>query len=76
MSDKEPKHVEPGDTGVDSRDAQSAWVGGGRLPTGLSTSRIGDANEGSQGKRHPYAWVAAWFGAVIVVIAVLVLILR
>jgi hypothetical protein len=76
VTDTEPRHAETTDTGIDSHDAQSAWSGGGSLPMGLSTTRIADANQGSQGKRHPGVWVAAWFGAVIVAIAALVLVLR
>jgi hypothetical protein len=76
MTGSEPKHLEPDEAGTESREAQSAWIGGGRTQPILSASRFGDANEGSRDKRHPYVWVAAWFGGVIVVIAALILILR
>ena len=76
MTGSEPKHIDPDEAGTESREAQSAWVGGGRTQPILSASRFGAANEGSRGKRHPLLWVAAWFGGVILVIAVLVLILR
>lgn len=71
-----PKHLEPNEAGTESRDAQSAWVGGGRSQPLLSASRFGAANEGSRGRRHPYAWAAAWVGSAVAVVVVLILILR
>jgi hypothetical protein len=71
-----PKHLEPNEAGTESRDAQSAWVGGGRSQPLLSASRFGAANEGSRGRRHPYAWAATWVGGAVAVVAALILILR
>jgi hypothetical protein len=42
----------------------------------LSTSVMSAANEGSSNKRRPWLWALGWVGAIVVVIAVLILILR
>jgi hypothetical protein len=76
MAGSEPKHLGPGEAGTESRDAQSAWVGGGRTQLMLSAERFGAANEGSRNRRHPLAWAAAWVGGVCAVIALLVVVLR
>ena len=76
MSGSEPRHLGPEEAGIESRDAQSAWVGGGRTQLMLSAERFGAANEGSRGRRHPAAWAAAWSGGVVAVIALLVVLLR
>jgi len=69
-------HIEPGEAGTESREAQSAWVGGGRTQLMLSAERLGAANEGSRQRSHPMAWAAAWVGGACAVIAILVVILR
>jgi hypothetical protein len=76
MTDGESRHLGPEEAGTESRDAQSALVGGGRAQTYLSAERFGAANEGSRQRRHPGAWAAAWLGGVVAVIAIIVLILR
>ncbi|HTX68284.1 MAG TPA: hypothetical protein VMH50_03940 [Thermoleophilia bacterium] len=76
MSGSEPRHLQPGEAGTESHDAQSALVGGGRSQLYLSASRFADANEGSQGKRRPWVWALGWAGGIVVVIAALILILR
>ena len=76
MAGSEPRHLGPEEAGTESRDAQSALVGGGRAQTMLSAERFGAANEGSRQREHPGAWAAAWLGGVVAVIAILVLILR
>jgi hypothetical protein len=76
MSGSEPKHLDPGEAGTESRDAQSAFVGGGRSQPYLSASRFSDANEGSRDKRRPWLWALGWVGGIVLVIAGLILILR
>jgi hypothetical protein len=76
MSGSEPKHLDPNEAGTESRNAQSAFVGGGRSQPLLSAARFGAANEGSRGRRHPMLWAAGWVGGVVLVVAVLILILR
>ena len=76
MNDSQQGHLGPEEAGTESRDAQSAFVGGGRSQPYLSASVFGDANEGSRGKRRPWIWALAWVGGIVVVIAALVLILR
>ena len=76
MTGTAPTHLEPDEAGTESREAQSAWIGGGRSQPILSAARFGAANEGSRQKRHPMAWVAAWFGGACAVVAVLILVLR
>lgn len=76
MSGSEPRHIEPGEAGTESRDAQGAWVGGGRMQPYLSASKFADANEGSQNKRHPWVWALAWVGGFAGAIAIFILIIR
>ena len=76
MGSTAPKHIGPEEAGQESREAQSAFVGGGRSQPILSAARFGAANEGSRGRRHPNAWAAAWVGGAVAVVAVLILILR
>jgi hypothetical protein len=76
MSGSDPRHLEPGEAGTESHEAQSAFVGGGRSQPYLSASLFGDANEGSRNKRHPWAWALAWVGGFVAVIAILILIVR
>ena len=76
MTGTEPKHLQPGEAGTESRDAQSAFVGGGRSQPYLSASRFSDANEGSSNARRPWVWALGWVGGIVLVIAGLILILR
>jgi hypothetical protein len=76
MGSDAPSHIPPEEAGTESRDAQSAWVGGGRTQLMLSAARLGAANEGSRGRRHPAVWAAAWVGGACATIALLVLVLR
>jgi hypothetical protein len=76
MGSDAPRHLDPDEAGTESRDAQSAWIGGGRSQPILSAARFGAANEGSRQRRHPLLWAAAWFGGVCVVVALLILFLR
>jgi len=76
MGSDAPRHLDPDEAGTESRDAQSAWIGGGRSQPILSAARFGAANEGSRQRRHPLLWAAAWFGGVCAVIALLILFLR
>ena len=62
MSGSEPKRLDPDEAGTESREAQSAFIGGGRSQPYLSASLFSDANEGSRGKRHPWVWALAWVG--------------
>ncbi len=72
----EPRHLEPNEAGTESRDAQSAWVGGGRSQPILSAARFGAANEGSRHRKRPLLWAAGWVGAVCLLTAVFILIVR
>jgi hypothetical protein len=76
MSGSDPRHLEPGEAGQESHEAQSAFVGGGRSTPYLSASVFADANEGSRGRRHPLVWAAAWVGGFAAAIAILILIVR
>ena len=76
MGSDAPTHLDADEAGTESRDAQSAFVGGGRTQPILSAARFGAANEGSRQRRHPLLWAAAWVGGVIAVIAVFILIVR
>lgn len=76
MAGSEPTHLGPEEAGTESRDAQSAWIGGGRTQLMLSAERFGAANEGSRNRRHPLVWAAAWVGGACAAIALLVLVLR
>jgi hypothetical protein len=76
MSGSVPRHLAPNEAGQESREAQSAFIGGGRSQPILSAARFGDANEGSRRKHHPALWALGWVGGIVVVIAALVLILR
>jgi hypothetical protein len=69
-------HIPPNEAGTESRQAQTAKVGGVYGDPRLSTSVMADANEGSRGKRRPWLWALGWVGAIVVVIAGLILILR
>jgi hypothetical protein len=63
--------------GRDTPQAQSSTLGGLALgDQRLSTSVMSAANEGSQGKRRPWAWALGFIGVFVIVIAGLVLILR
>lgn len=76
MSEDSPKHVDPGEAGTESQEAQSALVGGVYGDQRLSASRFADANEGSRNARRPWAWALGWVGGIVIVIAALILILR
>ena len=76
MTGSDPRHLRPNEAGQESREAQSAFVGGGRSSPYLSASVFSDANEGSRGRRHPLAWAAAWIGGLVAVVAILILIVR
>ena len=76
MSGSDPKHLEPGEAGTESHDAQGALVGGGRIQPYLSASMFADANEGSRNKRRPWVWALAWVGGFAGAIAILILIVR
>ncbi len=76
MTGSEPKHIKPNEAGMESREAQSAFVGGGRSQPILSASMFGAANEGSQRRRRPWAWALGWLAGIVGVIVVLILILR
>lgn len=76
MGSADPTCVKPDEVGSESRDAQSAWIGGGRSQPILSAARFGAANEGSRGRRHPLVWAAAWVGGVCAVTAIFILIVR
>jgi hypothetical protein len=76
MGNADPSHVKPDEVGTESRDAQSAWVGGGRTQPILSAARFGAANEGSRRRRRPLLWAAGWVGAVIALTAIFILIVR
>ena len=76
MTGSEPKHIEPEDAGTESRDARSAYIGGGQFQPYLSASQFSSANEGSRNRRRPWVWALAWSVGVIVIIAVLIVILR
>jgi hypothetical protein len=71
-----PRHIPPEEAGQQSRDAQSAFVGGGHIGTILSASRFAAANEGSSHRRHPLLWVAGFFGVLAVGTALLILFVR
>jgi hypothetical protein len=76
MSGSTPRHLNADEAGQESREAQSAFVGGGRSQPILSASRFADANEGSRDKRHPWVWAVAWVGGFAAVIAILILVVR
>jgi hypothetical protein len=76
MGGVDSSHVKPNEVGTESRDAQSAWIGGGRSQPILSASRFGAANEGSRQRRHPFVWAAAWVGGVCAAVALLILFVR
>jgi len=68
--------MNPDEAGTESRDAQSAFVGGGRTQPILSAARFGAANEGSRRRRRPLLWAFAWVGGILAVTAVFILIVR
>ena len=76
MGSTDPRHVKTDEVGTESRDAQSAWIGGGRSQPILSAARFGAANDGSRRRRRPLLWVAGWVGGVIALTAVFILIVR
>ncbi|MDI9597918.1 MAG: hypothetical protein GXY02_04410 [Actinobacteria bacterium] len=76
MTASEPKHKEPNEAGTESREAQSAFLGGGRCQPYLSASVFGAANEGSRRRRRPWVWALGWLAGAVAVTAVLILILR
>jgi hypothetical protein len=76
MSGSDPRHLEPGEAGQESRDAQSAFIGGGRSQPILSAARFGAANEGSRHRKRPLLWAAGWVGVVCLLTAVFILIVR
>ena len=76
MSGSEPKHLDPDQSGTESHDAQSAFIGGGRSQPYLSASLFADANEGSREKRRPWVWALAWVGGFAGAIVILILIVR
>lgn len=76
MGSTAPRHIPPEEAGQESRDAQSAFVGGGRSQPILSASRFGAANEGSSNRRHPLLWAAGFIGVLAVATALLILFVR
>ena len=76
MGSTAPSHRRPNEAGQESRDAQSAFVGGGRSQPLLSAARFGAANEGSRRRRYPLLWGAGWVGGVIALTAIFILIVR
>ena len=76
MGSTGPAPINPDEVGSESRDAQSAWIGGGRSQPILSASRFGDANEGSRGRRRPLLWAAGFVGVLAVATALLILFVR
>ncbi len=76
MDGSAPRHLQPDEAGTESRDAQSAWVGGGRTQLYLSAERFAAANEGSHSTRRPWVWAVTWVGGIVIVVASLILILR
>jgi len=76
MTGSEPKHIKPDEAGLESREAQSAFVGGGRSQPILSAARFGAANEGSRGRRRPLLWAAGFIGVLAVATALFILIVR
>ena len=73
MTGSEPKHLRPNEAWTESREAQSAWIGGGRSQPILSASVFAAANEGSQRRRRPWVWALGWLAGIV---AVLILIVR
>lgn len=76
MSSKDPSPINADEVGTESRDAQSAFVGGGRMQPYLSASKFADANEGSRDKRRPLLWAAGFVGVLAVATALLILFVR
>jgi hypothetical protein len=76
MTGSEPKHLDPNEAAGESREAQSAWIGGGRAQPILSASMFAAANEGSRDRRHPLLWAAAWVGGFVIAITAFILIVR
>jgi hypothetical protein len=76
MAGNEPSQINPDEVGTESRDAQSAWIGGGRTQPILSASRFGAANEGSRHRRRPLLWAAGFVGVLAVATALLILFVR
>ena len=76
MGSSAPTPVNPDEVGTESRDAQSAWIGGGRSQPILSASRFGAANEGSSHRRRPLLWAAGFVGVLAVATALLILFVR
>jgi hypothetical protein len=76
MGSNDPSHINADEVGIESRDAQSAFVGGGRSQPILSASRFGAANEGSRNKRRPLLWAAGFVVILAVATALLILIVR
>ena len=76
MGSTAPRRLPPKEAGQESRDAQSAFVGGGRSQPILSASRFGAANEGSRGRRRPLLWAAGFVGVLAVATALLILFVR
>jgi hypothetical protein len=76
MGSSAPTPVNPDEVGTESRDAQSAWIGGGRMQPYLSASKFADANEGSRDKRRPLLWAAGFVGVLAVATALLILFVR
>ena len=76
MGSTAPSHIRPEEAGQESRDAQSAFIGGGRSQPILSAARFGAANEGSRHRKRPLLWVAGWAGAMCLLTAVFIVIVR
>jgi hypothetical protein len=76
MGSTDEPHVHVDEVGTESRDAQSAWIGGGRSQPILSAARFGAANEGSRRRRRPLLWAAGWVGGAIALTAIFILIVR
>jgi len=76
MGSDGPTKINADEVGIESRDAQSAFVGGGRSQPILSAARFGAANEGSRGRRRPLLWAAGFIGVLAVATALFILIVR
>lgn len=76
MGSAGPTKINADEVGIESRDAQSAFVGGGRSQPILSAARFGAANEGSRGRRRPLLWAAGFIGVLAVATALFILIVR
>jgi len=76
VSSADPPHVKSDEVGTESRDAQSAWIGGGRSQPILSAARFSAANLGSRQRRRPLQWAAGFVGVLAVATVLLILFVR